>query len=364
MVPLVYFEQGRLMIFLAIVFAIFLFFNLRSDYHLPKWWFLTNVALLMLCWEVSKISLPLATLAAFVSLNTNFNARYSFRKMLDLMLMFDSLNALVGIASCIVIFLYFPPSMIDDVFDLIPVMLFLNVVWKTLPKKWRTWSSYGKTCLVAGIGGNTSIDSTASSVLCAVHLATGSPIELQLVSIISAGACCALNKGIAGSLGVVSTSMAFLFFRAGWPFALVPGIVLLAATWKNRKVHFRPSGRDIIWKAVIAQWWTFPLVRKILGTGQGSFRTFYPRWERIKKTKFEGIAMTWAHNDCLQFVYENGVVGIALVAWLLASMGQMATSGDLILLAGLIPNLFFNFPLRLGPECFVLTLYVRKFFGR
>ncbi|MBE0614454.1 MAG: O-antigen ligase family protein [Burkholderiales bacterium] len=78
---------------------------------------------------------------------------------------------------------------------------------------------------------------------------------------------------------------------------------------EQTKIETEDRG-DVALEAV-AMWKDYP----VFGVGLGAFRTVFPQYPK----QDHGKLFTHAHNDYLEFACENGIVGLALLAWLALS---------------------------------------------
>lgn len=107
---------------------------------------------------------------------------------------------------------------------------------------------------------------------------------------------------------------------------LVVAAVLVAAVWlglgpvieRFSEVDITAEGRRTFYKNTLEMIGDFPLA----GTGKGTYVHAYPIYEKVD----DGLRLSYAHNDYLEFAAENGAVGggalaaagIGLAVWLAA----------------------------------------------
>ena len=107
---------------------------------------------------------------------------------------------------------------------------------------------------------------------------------------------------------------------------LIVAAVLVAAVWlgigpiieRFSEVDITAEGRRTFYKNTLEMIGDFPLA----GTGKGTYVHAYPIYEKVD----DGLRLSYAHNDYLEFAAENGVVaggalavaGIGLAVWLAA----------------------------------------------
>jgi hypothetical protein len=350
------------------LFLFFLAFLPRSDFHFPKWFLFTVLSAGFLCYQAATVSVTFALMMFYLMAVASFWGRAYFPKKIDLDKHVDCLHSLMGMFSCLIIFNYFPMRWFLFCVDAIPVALVLNCLYGYLPAKTRTVSSAfeGQTHIIDGIGSNTSHNATLSSILCDLYLSTSPLLIGAFISIASVALICIRTQGIAGSLALMVSGFLWAISVLGAWSLIIPA-VFAAFVWPNRKKHFNPSGRDVIWKNTLYFWkllWKHRRHYVIFGIGQGAYRTLYPRFEQITKKDWKGQRMAWAHNDFLQFFMEAGLIGCALGIAFAVAIACSVGYSDLIFLSAFCISMIFNAPLRFANECFVATMFLKLIFSR
>mgnify|MGYP003393639640 CR=1 FL=1 len=97
-------------------------------------------------------------------------------------------------------------------------------------------------------------------------------------------------------------------------------IAMIVATFYVGPVRFLDSsGRYFIWTKLMTFWWN--KVNIWIGAGGGTFYNYGPgvSWHN-QGSKPDFGAFIWMHNDFLQVLFEQGIIGLALV---LAVLGKM-----------------------------------------
>lgn len=96
-------------------------------------------------------------------------------------------------------------------------------------------------------------------------------------------------------------------------FASLPTILAIQILLGDKFAH--SSGRYSIWKISIAQW--VDLHRYIFGTGSGTFRVLGPQAQRLNLVGQDWI---WMHNEPLQVLFEQGIIGLLALCILFVYM--------------------------------------------
>lgn len=94
------------------------------------------------------------------------------------------------------------------------------------------------------------------------------------------------------------------------------GVVSVFYTWE--KIWLRPQAHFYIWRDSLRMWLTHPL----LGTGLGSFHTLFPGYasETLKKIyPSSQFIVNDAHSEFIQTLAETGLIGLAMVIWIIYS---------------------------------------------
>jgi hypothetical protein len=149
----------------------------------------------------------------------------------------------------------------------------------------------------------------------------------------------------------------------GWSYRHVkwvkPGMAVLllacgAAAWIHSGAMFDGGERLMKWRQFMTfwaqekKWW-------VLGVGPGSFM-----WTSLMLDKFKpNDLFLQMHNDWLQIVFENGLVGLGLVLWTLLAAVKRVWGNPWLLasLAGLAVFGLTYYPLRFAPTA-LLTAWI------
>lgn len=137
----------------------------------------------------------------------------------------------------------------------------------------------------------------------------------------------------------------------GIVFLGAPVIFLLGKITHGHKELFNSSGRFQMWEFFIKLWAKNPK-NWLFGTGFGTFGVFSTNLQQafnVNPTDW----WIWMHNDWLQMLFECGVVGLALMAWLYLScvwkLRKQTPELQSLLLFGVMMGC--NYPLHLAPCC-------------
>lgn len=155
--------------------------------------------------------------------------------------------------------------------------------------------------------------------------------------------------GASVPVGVLALVMAVLLIARRYvPLLLILLSSLFSVAYAVQgNVLFNPSGRFGQWK-ILMDWWSWS-ASPWFGAGAGTSVVLMPYAQKLAGVK-DGFYM-WAHNDWLQILFEQGVVGFA--AAILAVCGVIfltVKKRDRTLLAALVGYAgmaVFNYPLHL-----------------
>jgi hypothetical protein len=118
-----------------------------------------------------------------------------------------------------------------------------------------------------------------------------------------------------GAVGIVAIS--WLVSKYGikkmWPVLFaVPALLGAMGYFFLREELFNSNGRFWIWKVVFDYWDKLPKIYQTIGTGTGSFFIYGPTlMHQVDPTTNQSFF--WMHNDWLQVLFENGMIGLALL---------------------------------------------------
>lgn len=125
------------------------------------------------------------------------------------------------------------------------------------------------------------------------------------------------------------------------------------------------SGRFILWKATMKWWWQH--ASHWTGTGLGTYFVFGPNVQLFDLHQTTSH-MVWMHNDWLQILFEQGFVGITLIAVMTIKSMQAAVLDDrLWIVASMVAysvTCLGNFPMHLPVPGFFGALLVVIAFDR
>ena len=186
--------------------------------------------------------------------------------------------------------------------------------------------------LVAGDEGEISIASVREAVL---DRSWALPRLLVLSFLGVLGACGLVLSGSRGAVGAFAVGIValipFLRARRWLPAAsllmVAIGLSVGLASWLGREDHTLQSAffaeaaddaslsmRSDIW----GRTWRILVDHPITGTGMGTFPRAYASYDR--EGEWQGTGQT--HDDYLQLASETGLVGIALLVWLVAAYAK------------------------------------------
>lgn len=146
------------------------------------------------------------------------------------------------------------------------------------------------------------------------------PLILPIAAILVAGGSTPIFTLIAGFLGV---SIAMRKWKLSIAAILIP---LFVGLFREKDQLLNTNDRADHWKAIMEWWWSHPTkppfaieyykaddwMKKIIGTGSGTFEWFGPIIERRASN-----AYNFLHNEYLQILFEQGFVGIIIFMILL-----------------------------------------------
>lgn len=132
-----------------------------------------------------------------------------------------------------------------------------------------------------------------------------------------------LSKSNTGIFAALLIQLAYLVSKFKWkalPFTLLTcGIVLLVRMWMGIK-FMGDTGRFNVWKISFDFWWT--QTTHWLGTGPGTFWVYGPPLQLMHNGEITQGAQIfpWMHNDWLQVLFEQGILGFASILFLFVTM--------------------------------------------
>lgn len=124
------------------------------------------------------------------------------------------------------------------------------------------------------------------------------------------------------------------------------------ADWQTRETVLPEN-----WKAIME--WRLEHSPLIFGTGTGTFQWIGPTIQNVQDNIF-----IWMHNEYLQVLFEQGLVGLSLMLWLVG-VCLWRVRREPILLAtsfGLLASMLTQFPLRYPVSQLFVLLLVRVIF--
>lgn len=343
---------------------IFFLYTPQTNYCQPKFALLSVLSVAMLCWGIFEVSnWPLGLFFFILLFSSLRNAIYPlFGKWQD----WDFLTALessktsIAVLSMGLVFLFSTKDLIENIFQVIPYMLILNAIFKIVPEKYRMLTSLtGHKYPLHGLGGNTSVDASLVSIMCAITLMREYPFAVKELGIIATAFCLYKNRGTAGILGFVFSAFPWAIYTNRLEIAVPIAYGMALAIIKDWKFLSKDSGRWVIWNHM----WKNIVSRKtmLFGVGNGSYKLYMPHAGGIK-IENSSVRVEWAHNDLFQLFVETGIVGIASLVLFLFSIVPMMEFQHWIVLIALLPNIIFNFSMHMAPDCFLIILSLKEMF--
>lgn len=153
---------------------------------------------------------------------------------------------------------------------------------------------------------------------------------------------------------------AFLLMVGSWRW-LVPAVIVILGYGYMREganLYTSPDRVDE-WIKIMGWWWSNANIW--VGTGSGTFMWLGPAIQNRADNLF-----TWMHNDWLQIIFEQGIIGITLTMWLLMECLYKARNRPWLVssIAGVCFAMVTQFPLRFPLTIlFVLLLIHASLFG-
>jgi hypothetical protein len=178
-----------------------------------------------------------------------------------------------------------------------------------------------------------------------------------------------LSKSNSGLAVLVCELLLYVFLTCGFTKkTLVAGLIGCACTYGVAINYFgqkfmNDDGRYHVWKMALAQW--LDMGHYVLGAGTGTFSIFGPA---VQKANGYTQFFLWAHNDWLQVLFEQGVLGLVLTALVFVCMlsGSLKTRGYwlFVTVIGLGLAAVTQMPLRIFPLAVFSALVCRLSFLR
>ena len=153
---------------------------------------------------------------------------------------------------------------------------------------------------------------------------------------------------------------AYFMARGLWKEVLLISMAVLSlAYFVTGDELFNSRGRLAHWD-MFFQWWDVN-ANRLIGTGTGSFE-----WlgERIQNKSAPGIkegVYLWMHNEYLQVLFEQGVVGLVLMLGLVYKCLQLSWKTPWLFAAnaGVLVSFLTQFPLRWPLSMFYVCILIR-----
>jgi hypothetical protein len=364
-----------------LILLLIILFHYKSNYYAPRWAMSSFVVVTFLTYQITlQSSFYFGLLYWWLAVNAGFWAIYNFTTRYNHFADLENCRTFISVLLMGIVFYFLDREIIDSIFYAAPFLLIFNSLFKMIPYRFRRVSFNEKrpdpeknliylvpvSKPIYGIGGNPSVDSTFVSLLIGITLPLEIHFLLKSVAILAALHCLIDNKASAGALGFIFALLVWLFLIGEWYALTALTVLTVLLLVIIRKDFFRPSGRIEMWNHVSKK-----LIMKNFawqGLGNGSYKVFAPMAGEVETNYDDGhgnkINMTslWAHNDCLQFFIENGVVGTILVLGFIFSIMPIMDLAAWVFFAALIPNLIFNFPMHLAPDTLLVVASLKNLF--
>jgi O-antigen ligase len=156
-------------------------------------------------------------------------------------------------------------------------------------------------------------------------------------------------------MGFASLVVGFLLFRREKKSLLI--IPAMVGILVYDPTIFSFSGREELWPLCLAVW--NDIGNFIFGTGGGTFQHFVPLYQHLNGLLFRGTYLRWAHNDFLQILFEQGVVGLSLCVGFFVSMFFRIEKKYWLFMIVLILNMLGNFPLWIASDMLMTALFFK-----
>jgi len=253
-------------------------------------------------------------------------------------------------------------DVMNIIIDLIPALLFINVILQKNYKSFRLKTDWGTTPPIQGFGANPSLDSTLCSLMFAVMLMNEYHWIYWVIAIPSLLYCLYRNKATSGLLGVLGASSAWLMLHQYYIPLLLLWLACGTIVYFNREL-LSPSGRLEIYKHAYEKLWIRSTKR--FGLGNGAFKLVMMLTGNIKVKGYENskgdiTSTSHLHSDILQMPLDIGIVGVVLFVIMFLSLIFTMNTIGWIFLAALLPNVLFNFPIHLAPHVFFILLALKQ----
>lgn len=124
------------------------------------------------------------------------------------------------------------------------------------------------------------------------------------------------------------------------------------------------SGRFWIWGSCIKFWWHSGMWNVVTGFGAGTLRVLYPIIQMTDPTNsWPSTYILWLHNDWVQMLMEQGLLGFSAFLYLVYSMFKRRREpGFQAVCAAFGGVMFTNFPFHMAPHALFGVLLVHAAF--
>jgi len=279
--------------------------NFRQDYYLSKWYALVVLATALLAWTIyKKMSIHFAQFYGYLMLSAASIALFKFGPYMAAKksILFEPLTTWVYLASVMIVVLLVNPRQIYlGIKILVPIHLIYCL--------YCLWLHNG-IGYPMGFDYNRSVNGTLLSMMLPFCMNIWTVVGTLFVI-----AYCKVSIGMAATL-VGVTVFYFMKTRYKMSFALL-ALIFAGMSLAFLYYHYGAqladySSREVTWK-------TIPYLvaregREMFGYGTGTFSHLMPSAKFLfPKMVTDPYIMFWAHNDLLQFYFENGWYGYLLV---------------------------------------------------
>lgn len=153
---------------------------------------------------------------------------------------------------------------------------------------------------------------------------------------------------------VVACLVAFLIQTKQWVFTSVLSVPLALGFVTQRENFLNSNGRFEIWKLFMS--WFSEHANIWLGTGTGTFQWIGPAIQGTQKNLF-----LFMHNEYLQALFEQGIIGVFLFSMVLVSSLLKARQSTwlFVSLAGVCVAMLTQFPFRYFTTQLLILVFLR-----
>jgi hypothetical protein len=282
----------------------------------------------------------------------------------------------------LLILLFIPIDFVKMFFDSLPLVALVGTYFSFKPINISIKRLNGKTGLVYGIGGNTSINSTAMSIV-SIGCLAGSNQYLAIAGWLIAGLGCIKTKGSTGIIALLIGSLIYWAYIFPLYILGMLGIIIITLPlwWNWSKKFFTPgrtidlfgmrlhpifysSGRNVLWPFAWKELW-LKYCNKFWGCGMGTVSYAMPALQiHLKEEMFlqHKEVLTALHSDLYQWWIEGGLIGTLLLIGAIAEVIMIGYRDPymMAMLGCFFVNSMANYPAKLSPDSFIFILSLKR----